>query len=185
MLLSGAAWALMHLLLCACKQSSPARHVHACRSARMGDEIGGHHVSGHVHTTATITSIRQTDNNRQITMRVRHFHSMHLMERLSGLESAHKAPLRFTLSQCAAGLLNLRLLGCSILHLFATKLWLSWLGESACLFHYYPFRSLNCSPQRAAADKGRHLAFSLAAFEVAAGKTLVPRRGLSWDSQCP
>eukprot|EP00891_Asterochloris_glomerata_P004819 jgi/Astpho2/4819/e_gw1.00068.19.1_t len=40
------------------------------RSARMGDEIGGHHVSGHVHTTATITSIKQTNNNRQITMQV-------------------------------------------------------------------------------------------------------------------
>ena len=40
----------------------------------MGDEIGGHHVSGHVHTTATVTSIQQTDNNRQITMHVRRSH---------------------------------------------------------------------------------------------------------------
>ena len=44
----------------------------------MGDEIGGHHVSGHVHTTATITGIKQTDNNRQITMQVRHVHSIHI-----------------------------------------------------------------------------------------------------------
>jgi len=38
------------------------------RAAKMGDEIGGHNVSGHVHTTATITNIEQTPNNRRVTM---------------------------------------------------------------------------------------------------------------------
>ena len=33
------------------------------RSLRMGDEIGGHRVSGHVTGTATITSIEQPPNN--------------------------------------------------------------------------------------------------------------------------
>lgn len=40
------------------------------RSARMGDEIGGHHVSGHVHTTATIDSIQKTDDNQCFTFKV-------------------------------------------------------------------------------------------------------------------
>lgn len=38
------------------------------RAAKMGDEIGGHNVSGHVHTTATITDIEQTPNNRRVTI---------------------------------------------------------------------------------------------------------------------
>mmetsp|Transcript_31154 Transcript_31154/g.69261 ORF Transcript_31154/g.69261 Transcript_31154/m.69261 type:complete len:263 (+) Transcript_31154:2044-2832(+) len=37
------------------------------RSARVGDEIGGHNVSGHVHTKATIVEIQETANNRRIT----------------------------------------------------------------------------------------------------------------------
>ena len=40
------------------------------RSARVGDEIGGHNVSGHVHTTAEIVSIEQTDDNRRIEFKV-------------------------------------------------------------------------------------------------------------------
>jgi riboflavin synthase len=37
------------------------------RSARMGDEIGGHTVSGHVHTTAIIRAIeKQADNVRMV-----------------------------------------------------------------------------------------------------------------------
>ena len=42
------------------------------RSARVGDEIGGHNVSGHVATTATIASIEETDNNTSITFEVIH-----------------------------------------------------------------------------------------------------------------
>jgi riboflavin synthase len=38
------------------------------RAAKLGDEIGGHNVSGHVHTTATISRIEQLPNNRRITM---------------------------------------------------------------------------------------------------------------------
>lgn len=40
------------------------------RSARMGDEIGGHHVSGHVHTTAQVKQIEDTVNNKCITFQV-------------------------------------------------------------------------------------------------------------------
>jgi riboflavin synthase len=37
------------------------------RSARMGDEIGGHIVSGHVHTMATICAIeKEADNHRMV-----------------------------------------------------------------------------------------------------------------------
>lgn len=36
----------------------------------MGDEIGGHHVSGHVHTTAGISDVLDTANNRRITFQV-------------------------------------------------------------------------------------------------------------------
>ncbi|MGB1949238.1 MAG: riboflavin synthase subunit alpha [Marinobacter sp.] len=33
------------------------------RAARIGDEIGGHLLSGHVHTTATVTTIERPENN--------------------------------------------------------------------------------------------------------------------------
>ena len=41
------------------------------RAARMGEEIGGHNVSGHVHTTATITAVEQSPNNRRVVMTLR------------------------------------------------------------------------------------------------------------------
>lgn len=40
------------------------------RSARVGDEIGGHNVSGHVCTTATLASIEESANNRRLTFQV-------------------------------------------------------------------------------------------------------------------
>jgi len=40
------------------------------RSAKVGDEIGGHNVSGHVHTTAEVIGIEETENNKQITFKV-------------------------------------------------------------------------------------------------------------------
>lgn len=40
------------------------------RSAKVGDEIGGHHVSGHVHTTAQVQKIEITENNKRITFQV-------------------------------------------------------------------------------------------------------------------
>ncbi|CAL5224485.1 g7179 [Coccomyxa viridis] len=40
------------------------------RSARVGDEIGGHNVSGHIATTATVASIEETPDNRTITFKV-------------------------------------------------------------------------------------------------------------------
>ena len=36
----------------------------------MGDEIGGHPVSGHVHTTAQVKQIEDTENNRRLTFQV-------------------------------------------------------------------------------------------------------------------
>lgn len=33
------------------------------RSLKVGDEIGGHHVSGHIHTVGTIETITTTDDN--------------------------------------------------------------------------------------------------------------------------
>lgn len=40
------------------------------RSARMGDEIGGHHVSGHVHCRASIIKVEDTPNNRRIVFQL-------------------------------------------------------------------------------------------------------------------
>ena len=36
------------------------------RSARFGDEVGGHNVSGHVHTTATVLHVEDTPDNRSM-----------------------------------------------------------------------------------------------------------------------
>jgi riboflavin synthase len=33
----------------------------------VGDEIGGHNVSGHVHCTAKIVEVHETDNNKRVT----------------------------------------------------------------------------------------------------------------------
>ncbi|RUO62245.1 riboflavin synthase subunit alpha [Pseudidiomarina insulisalsae] len=33
------------------------------RSLKLGDEIGGHHVSGHIHTVGTVETITSTDDN--------------------------------------------------------------------------------------------------------------------------
>ena len=40
------------------------------RSARFGDEVGGHTVSGHVHTTAAISDIEITPSNRKVVFKV-------------------------------------------------------------------------------------------------------------------
>ena len=39
--------------------------VNVERSCRLGEEIGGHHVMGHVDTTGTILEIRTTPNNKE------------------------------------------------------------------------------------------------------------------------
>ncbi len=41
----------------------PGDSINFERAARIGDEIGGHLLSGHVHTTATITEIVRPENN--------------------------------------------------------------------------------------------------------------------------
>jgi riboflavin synthase len=40
------------------------------RAARIGDEIGGHLLSGHVHTTASIVAIDRPENNCTLTLEV-------------------------------------------------------------------------------------------------------------------
>ncbi|GMH35140.1 hypothetical protein BSKO_03008 [Bryopsis sp. KO-2023] len=40
------------------------------RAARLGDEIGGHNVSGHIHCTAKITEVQQTENNKRLSFEV-------------------------------------------------------------------------------------------------------------------
>jgi len=40
------------------------------RSARVGDEIGGHNVSGHVHVTGEVKSVEDTANNRKLVFHV-------------------------------------------------------------------------------------------------------------------
>lgn len=40
------------------------------RAAKFGDEIGGHLLSGHVHTTVTVTSVERTEHNCVITFEV-------------------------------------------------------------------------------------------------------------------
>jgi len=44
--------------------------VNVERSYRVGDEIGGHIVSGHVNGTADIVAIETPDNNKAVTFRV-------------------------------------------------------------------------------------------------------------------
>jgi len=45
-------------------------HVNIERSARMGDEIGGHVMSGHVSTMAEIVAIHESEHNKAITFKV-------------------------------------------------------------------------------------------------------------------
>ena len=40
------------------------------RAARFGDEIGGHQMSGHIHATAAVTRVLESENNRQVWFRV-------------------------------------------------------------------------------------------------------------------
>jgi riboflavin synthase len=44
--------------------------VNVERSAKMGDEIGGHPMSGHVSTMAEIVDVQQSENNKAMTFRV-------------------------------------------------------------------------------------------------------------------
>lgn len=45
-------------------------YVNVERSARVGDEIGGHIMSGHVSTLATIVDIHESENNKAMTFKV-------------------------------------------------------------------------------------------------------------------
>lgn len=46
---------------------APGSIVNFERSARVGDEIGGHNVSGHVHCKASISNVEATEDNRRIS----------------------------------------------------------------------------------------------------------------------
>ena len=45
-------------------------NVNIERSARMGDEIGGHVMSGHVSTMAEIVVVNESENNKAVTFKV-------------------------------------------------------------------------------------------------------------------
>ena len=50
-------------------QVSEGRKVNIERSVRIGDEIGGHNVSGHVHGTAEIVNVEKPKNNWIVTFK--------------------------------------------------------------------------------------------------------------------
>lgn len=49
----------------------PGQPVNFERAARLGDEIGGHHMSGHVCTTARIVADATSEHNRRLELEVR------------------------------------------------------------------------------------------------------------------
>ncbi|WP_328184982.1 riboflavin synthase subunit alpha [Marinobacter sp. OP 3.4] len=49
---------------------TPGSRVNFERAARIGDEIGGHLLSGHVHTTARVVGREQPENNCTLTFEV-------------------------------------------------------------------------------------------------------------------
>ncbi|GGY64003.1 riboflavin synthase subunit alpha [Marinobacter zhanjiangensis] len=46
---------------------APGSRINFERAARIGDEIGGHLLSGHIHTTARVVSREQPENNCTLT----------------------------------------------------------------------------------------------------------------------
>ncbi|MEM6578215.1 MAG: riboflavin synthase [Pseudomonadota bacterium] len=48
---------------------APGREVNLERSLRVGDELGGHIVSGHVDGLATVTAVRDEGDSTRVTMR--------------------------------------------------------------------------------------------------------------------
>ena len=51
-------------------QLSVGNRVHLERSARVGDEIGGHLLSGHIHGMATLVAIEKPDNNHILSLQI-------------------------------------------------------------------------------------------------------------------
>ncbi|MDA8031825.1 MAG: hypothetical protein MPK62_12015 [Alphaproteobacteria bacterium] len=49
--------------------AKPAQKINLERSARLGDEIGGHIVTGHIDSTATVTKITDRDTNRELRLK--------------------------------------------------------------------------------------------------------------------
>ena len=79
-----------------------ADEVPVARSARVGDEIGGHNVSGHIYTTGKIQQITKTEDNRRIAIQVTclafTFCNLHLLYD-SGLRSQHSCALLWTMQK--------------------------------------------------------------------------------------
>jgi riboflavin synthase len=48
----------------------PGDEVNFERAARVGDEIGGHSVSGHVHATAAVAAVERAPDNVRVTLRL-------------------------------------------------------------------------------------------------------------------
>ena len=46
----------------------PGSYANLERSVRVGDELGGHILSGHVHGLATVTKVEDSDHNRAVTL---------------------------------------------------------------------------------------------------------------------
>lgn len=55
--------------------------VNVERSAKYGDEVGGHIVSGHIDTVATIINIEQSENNQMVWYAVEQRYHKYIFER--------------------------------------------------------------------------------------------------------
>ena len=53
------------------------------RAARIGDEIGGHNVSGHVHAQGTIREVETTENNVRYNIEVPHQWTKYILPKVS------------------------------------------------------------------------------------------------------
>ncbi len=59
----------------------PGDRVNVERAARLGDEIGGHQMSGHIITTATVEKILRSENNCQICYKLPEMFSKYLFSK--------------------------------------------------------------------------------------------------------
>ncbi|BCL69800.1 riboflavin synthase subunit alpha [Vibrio nigripulchritudo] len=56
-------------------------YVNVERAAKFGDEIGGHSMSGHISTTATISKIEESENNKTIWFELKNDHMRYVLEK--------------------------------------------------------------------------------------------------------
>lgn len=62
-------------------QIEPGRCLNIERSAKMGDEIGGHFMSGHIVSTVEVVEIEKPDNNCVLTVKVPQQWTKYLFEK--------------------------------------------------------------------------------------------------------